>query len=58
MIKHQLHTAAPPLRSLRPDASAELEQVIMSCLIKDRDQRPPSANAVYLNLREVLVTEW
>jgi HAMP domain-containing protein len=58
MIKHQLHTAAPPLRSVRPNAPPNLEQVIMSCLIKDRSQRPPSANAVYLNLREVLVTEW
>jgi len=58
MIKHQLHTAAPPLRSVRPDAPADLEQVIMSCLAKDGGQRPPSANAVYLNLREVLVTEW
>lgn len=58
MIKHQLHTAAPPLRSVRPDAPADLEQVIMSCLLKDRSQRPPSANAVYLNLREVLVTDW
>ncbi|MBD3849772.1 MAG: protein kinase [Acidobacteria bacterium] len=58
MIKHQLNTAAPPLRSVRPDAPTGLEQVIMSCLIKDRSQRPPSANAVYLNLREVLVTEW
>jgi serine/threonine-protein kinase len=58
MIKHQLHTEAPPLRSVRPDAPADLEQVIMSCLIKDRNQRPPSANAVYMSLREVLVTDW
>jgi serine/threonine-protein kinase len=58
MIKHQLHTEAPPLRSVRPDAPADLEQVIMSCLAKNQNQRPPSANAVYLNLREVLVTEW
>jgi HAMP domain-containing protein len=58
MIKHQLHTVAPPLRTVRPDAPAELEQVVMSCLAKQSDRRPPSANAVYLSLREVLVTEW
>jgi serine/threonine-protein kinase len=58
MIKHQLHTAAPPLRTVRPEAPPDLEQVIMSCMAKRRDQRPQSANAVYLHLREVLVTEW
>jgi serine/threonine-protein kinase len=58
MIKHQLHTEAPPLHTVRADAPRDLEQVIMSCLAKDQKQRPPSANAVYQHLREVLVTEW
>jgi HAMP domain-containing protein len=58
MIKHQLHTPAPNLRSARSDAPPDLEQIIMSCVAKPKNQRPPSANAVYLSLREVLVTEW
>jgi serine/threonine protein kinase len=58
VIKQQLHTEAPPLRTMRPDAPPELEQVIMSCLAKQPNQRPSSGNAVYLSLREVLVTEW
>jgi serine/threonine-protein kinase len=58
MIKHQLHTEAPQLRSVRPEAPPDLERVIMSCLAKEQGQRPPSANAVYLHLREVLVTDW
>jgi serine/threonine-protein kinase len=58
MIKHQLHTEAPPLRSVRPETPPDLERVIMSCLAKKRSQRPPSAAAVYQNLRDVLVTDW
>jgi HAMP domain-containing protein len=58
VIKHQLHTVAPPLRTVRPDAPEDLERVVMSCLAKQSDRRPQSANAVYLSLREVLVTEW
>jgi serine/threonine-protein kinase len=58
MIKHQLHTEAPPLRTVRPDAPVNLEQLIMSCMAKDQRQRPPSTNAVYQSLREVLVTQW
>jgi hypothetical protein len=58
MIKHQLHTEPPPLRSMRPDAPSDLEQIIMACMAKDKIHRPPSVTVVYQTLREVLVTQW
>ena len=58
MIKHQLHTEPPPLRSVRMDAPPDLEQIIMTCMAKDKVHRPPSVTVVYQNLREVLVTQW
>ena len=42
MIKHQLHPEAPPLRTVRPDAPVNLEQLIMSCLNKEPSGRPRS----------------
>jgi serine/threonine-protein kinase len=58
MIKHQLHTEPPPLRSVRADTPPDLEQIIMTCMAKDKVLRPPSVTIVYQNLREVLVTQW
>ncbi len=58
MIQQQLTTPPPPMRAARADVPAELETIVMSCLAKDPSRRPASANAVYLGLREVLVTEW
>jgi serine/threonine-protein kinase len=58
MIKHQLHTEPPPLRSVRADTPPDLEQIIMTCMAKDKVHRPPSVTIVYQNLREVLVTQW
>ncbi len=48
-----LHGVPPPLRSLRPDASPELEQLISSCLSKEADRRPASAGLVSQVLRAI-----
>jgi len=48
-----LHETARPVRSLRPEAPAELERLIESCLSKDRTQRPTSAGAVSQTLRRI-----
>ncbi len=37
---------APPVRSLRPDVPAGLEQAVARCLHKDREQRFPSVSAL------------
>ncbi|HEX5273006.1 MAG TPA: FHA domain-containing serine/threonine-protein kinase, partial [Gemmataceae bacterium] len=42
----------PPVRSLRPDVPASLEQIVMKCLSKDPAQRLPSAKAVALALAQ------
>ena len=40
-----INTPAPSLRSLRPEATAEFDRLIASCLEKDRWRRPVSAAA-------------
>lgn len=48
-----VNTAAPSVRSLRPDAPAGLEQILADCLQKDPAQRPASAGAVAESMRRV-----
>ena len=48
-----INTPAPSLRSFRPDATADLDDLIASCLQKDRARRPASAAAVAEVLRQV-----
>jgi serine/threonine protein kinase len=43
-----------PLRDLRPEVPAELEQIVMKCLSKDRAERYPSAKAMALALADGL----
>jgi eukaryotic-like serine/threonine-protein kinase len=51
-----VNTAAPPLRSLRPEVTADLDRLIASCLEKDRARRPASAAAVADALRGLPAT--
>jgi TolB-like protein/tetratricopeptide (TPR) repeat protein len=46
-------TAAPSLRSLRPDAPDTLDRLITECLRKDPTQRPASAATVSQTLRGI-----
>jgi serine/threonine protein kinase/tetratricopeptide (TPR) repeat protein len=46
-----INTPAPSLRTLRPEASADFDRLIASCLEKDRARRPASAAAVAEGLR-------
>jgi TolB-like protein/Flp pilus assembly protein TadD len=48
-----LHAATRPVRSLRPEASLELDRLIESCLSKDPALRPASAGAVSQALRHI-----
>ena len=48
-----LHGATRPVRSLRPEASPELDRLIDSCLSKNPDSRPASAGAVSQLLRRI-----
>ncbi len=48
-----LHGSTRPVRSLRPEAPAELDRLIESCLSKDPAQRPASAGAVSQRLRRL-----
>ncbi len=41
----------PPLRQLRPDAPQALEQVLLTCLRKNRDERYPNIAALAADLR-------
>lgn len=50
-----VNTPAPSLRTLRPDAGAELDDPIASCLEKDRARRPASAATVAETLRRLPV---
>ena len=46
-----INTPAPSVRSLRPEATAGFDRLILSCLEKDRERRPASAAAVAEALR-------
>ncbi len=48
-----LHGATLPVRTLRPEASPDLDRLIDSCLSKDPEHRPTSAGAVSKALREI-----
>jgi len=52
VLGRQLHDAPPPLRLLRPDAPARLEEVVFWALAKDAQDRPPSAGAFAKALHE------
>jgi eukaryotic-like serine/threonine-protein kinase len=41
-----VNTPAPPLRTLRPEASVDLERLIAACLEKERERRPAAADEV------------
>jgi serine/threonine protein kinase/tetratricopeptide (TPR) repeat protein len=47
------NTPAPSLRSLRPEATDDIDRLIASCLEKDRARRPASAAAVAETLRRL-----
>jgi serine/threonine-protein kinase len=48
-----VNTPAPSLRTLRPEATADFDGLIASCLEKDRARRPASAAAVAEALRRL-----
>jgi serine/threonine-protein kinase len=48
-----LSNAAPPVRTLRPDAPDALDQLVAACLNKDPVQRPASAALVGAALRSI-----
>lgn len=48
-----VNTAAPPVRSLRPDAPADLERIVADCLQKDPALRPASAGVVAESMRRL-----
>ncbi len=56
---HHLHTRPElPSAKLRREVCAELEQVIMACLEKDRERRPANAREVMERLRACEVPQW
>jgi hypothetical protein len=52
VLGRQLNDPPPPLRSVRPDAPARLEEVIFWALAKDANDRPASAGAFAQALRD------
>jgi eukaryotic-like serine/threonine-protein kinase len=48
-----MHSEAPPLRSLRPDAPAELERIVARCLAKEPAARYPSGRELHADLQAV-----
>ncbi|MEV5982815.1 protein kinase [Streptomyces sp. NPDC052114] len=53
LINQHLNEPPAPLRTLRPDAPVELEQLVSWLLTKDPAQRPGSADEVYDLLEEI-----
>jgi serine/threonine-protein kinase len=54
LIKAHCETPPPPLGPLRPDAPPALVALVMRCLAKAPDERPPSAGALVSGLTQVL----
>ena len=52
VLARQLNDPPPPLRLARPDAPAQLEEVIFWALAKDASDRPPSASAFAQAMRD------
>src|SRR5690349_16857783 len=48
-----INNAAPTVRSIRPEAPAELDRLLEECLQKDPARRPASASAVSDALRRI-----
>jgi serine/threonine-protein kinase len=48
-----INNAAPAIRSLRPEAPAELDRLVADCLDKDPSHRPVSAAVVAESLRRI-----
>ncbi|NJO85127.1 MAG: serine/threonine protein kinase, partial [Blastochloris sp.] len=52
-ITNHVYTPPPPPRGFHPDIPEALEQIILRCLVKQRDERFPSADALSSALRNV-----
>jgi serine/threonine-protein kinase len=46
LIRHHLTTVPEPPSARKPDVPGDLEVVILACLMKEPDDRPPSAVAL------------
>ncbi|MEU3954034.1 protein kinase [Streptomyces achromogenes] len=53
LVHQHLHEQPAPLRTLRPDAPAELQQLVGRLLAKDPAHRPDSADEVYDLIEEI-----
>jgi serine/threonine-protein kinase len=53
ILRHHLVTPPTPMRKYVPGVPEELDQVILKCLEKDRDQRYRSAKDIYADLKQV-----
>jgi serine/threonine-protein kinase len=53
VMKAHVAASPPPPASLRPDLPELLDRIVMSCLAKSPERRPPSANDLYGALMRV-----
>ena len=58
IAKHIQETPAPPSQRTELDVAPELDQVVMACLAKRPEDRPPSATEVDRMLAEVELEPW